>query len=241
MLKKPQLLVCATAVTSILGFSLLPPATAQITPEEFQMGRAREACIAQAQQQQLMFNSMVTTIPISNSNGQMVGSDVVMSVSQNGRVYDVSCSFNQASGSATISNLPNPGQGGSTSLPTEGNFPGRGLAIGSVFSDERSVDASLSFNQSNNFSFSLSVPPGTGAQVNYTGRITRIRRASSGGSNSFVLQGRVESFASSANGLQVTNVTGTCDIEVFDALVISSSCNTRLRNSNTRFEGLAQF
>ncbi|NJN87087.1 MAG: hypothetical protein HC881_13330 [Leptolyngbyaceae cyanobacterium SL_7_1] len=241
MLKRTQLLVCTTAATSFLGFSLHPPATAQITPQEFQMGRAREACIAQAQQQQLLFNSVVTTIPISNSSGQMIGSDVVMSVSRNGRVYDVSCSFDHASGSATIVDLPDRGQSGSTPLPTEGDFPGRGLAVGSVFGDERSVDASLTFNQTNNFSFSLSVPPGTGAQVNYTGRITRIRRPASGGSNSFVVEGRVQSFASSANGLQVTDVTGNCEIEVFDALVIASSCNTRLRDSGTRFEGLIQF
>lgn len=241
MLKKTQNLACATAVTSMLSFSLLSPATAQITPQEFQMGRAREACIAEAQRQQLGFNQVVTTIPISNSSGQMIGSDVVMSVNRDGRVYDVSCNFDNASESATISNLPDPGQGNSTSIPTEGNFPGRGLASGSVFGDERSADASLTFNQTNNFSFSLAVPPGTGAQVNYMGRITRIRRPASGSFNSFIVEGRVESFASSANGLQVTNVTGNCSVEVFDSLVISSSCNTRLRDSGTRFQGLIQF
>jgi hypothetical protein len=240
MIKQIQFLAGVTAFTTMLEFSLLFPATAQITEQEFQMGRARTACREQAEQQLLTVNSIVTTIPVS-SGGQMIGSEVLLNVSRSGSTYDVRCDYDNASRVATISNLPNPGEGSASSVPAEGTFSGRGLASGSVFGNEREAEALLNFNQTNNFSFSLAVPPGTGAQVQYAGRITRIRRASSGGSHSFVLQGRVQSFASSANNLQVINATGTCDIEVFDARVISSSCNTRLRDSGTRFEGLLQF
>lgn len=243
MFKKARFLMSVTALISVLGLSLLPPVTAQITEQEFQMGRAREACRMQAEQQLLTFNRVVSTVPVSNNSGQMVGSNVIMNVTRSGSTYDVRCYYDNASRAATISSLPNSGEGpsgGASALPTEGNFEGRGLASGSVFGDERSVDAALSFNQ-NNFSFSLSVPPGTGAQVNYNGTVNRIRRNGPTNSNSFTLRGQVRSFASSANNLMVITATGNCEIEVFDARVISSTCNTRLRDSATRFQGLQQF
>jgi hypothetical protein len=234
---------CLTGITSFaaLGLSLLSNAHAQISEQEFQMGRAREVCRTQAEQQLLTVNRVVSTMPISGSGGQMIGSEVILNVSRAGSTYDVRCNYDNASRAATISNLPNSegGASNSTTLPTEGDFSGRGLTSGAVFGDERETDASLSFN-GNNFSFWLAVPPGTGAQVNYSGTVTRLRGTGSN-SNSFVLQGRVQRFASSANNLQVINATGNCRIEVFDARVISSTCNTRLRDSSTRFAGLQQF
>lgn len=234
---------CLIAVTSLAaaGLPLFPSAYAQINEQEFQMGRAREACRNQAEQQLLTVNRVVSTMPVSGSGGQMIGSEVILNVSRTGSTYDVRCNYDNASRSATISNLPNSGEGSSssTTLPTEGDFSGRGLTSGSVFGNERETDAMLSFN-GNNFSFSLAVPPGTGTQVNYSGSITRLRGTGSN-PNSFVLQGRVQRFASSANNLQVINATGNCRLEVFDARIVSSSCNTRLRDSSTRFEGLQQF
>lgn len=239
MFQKSQVLASIATLTSILGFSLFPQATAQISEQEFQMGRARAACQSQAEQQQLTFNNVITTIPLFNSSGQMTGSEVILNVGRSGTTYDVRCDYDNASQMATISTLPEAGS--SSSVPVAGNFSGRGLANGSIFGSERETEAALTFNQQNNFSFSLAVPPGTGDQVQYSGRITRLRRASSGGSQSFVLQGRVQRFASSDNDLQVINATGTCEIEVFDSRVVSSACNTRLRDSATRFEGLLQF
>ncbi|HEY9639726.1 MAG TPA: hypothetical protein V6C57_04545 [Coleofasciculaceae cyanobacterium] len=240
MFKKTQCWIGVAAVTSILGVSLFSRATAQITEQEFQMGRAREACSAQAGQQSLTFNRVVSTIPISNSSGQMVGSNVILNVSSSGSTYDVRCYYDNASRVATISDIPSSGEGtsgGSSSLPTEGNFLGQGLVSGSIFGNEREVDASLNFNR-NNFSFSLAVPPGTGEQVQYNGTINRLRSTSSTNSNSFTLRGQVRSFASSTNNSVVITATGTCQVEVFNARVISSSCNTRLRDSATRFEGV---
>ncbi|UBF30028.1 hypothetical protein K9N68_38170 (plasmid) [Kovacikia minuta CCNUW1] len=124
--------------------------------------------------------------------------------------------------------------------PQEGSFPGRGVANGSVFTRGRMTDAQLNFNRGN-FSLSLSVPPGTGAQVNYSGTYTRLQRAGSSNSNSFILDGRIQRFASSANGLKSINTSGSCRIDVFDALVLNSSCNTRVTDSSTRFHGLEQF
>ncbi|MBF2050980.1 MAG: hypothetical protein EDM05_009485 [Leptolyngbya sp. IPPAS B-1204] len=229
-----------TGITAaVIGVALAPQGYAQINEQEFQMGRAREACRNQAEQQRLTVNQVVSTMPISGSGGQMIGSDVILNVSRGGNTYDVRCTYDNASRSATIANLPDPnGSGNSTTVPTEGSFEGRGLASGSVFGNERETDAMLSFNSTNNFSFSLAVPPGTGAQVNYSGRIRSTR---STGANSFVLRGQVQRFASSANNLEVINATGTCEIEVFDARVISSTCNTRARDSATRFAGLKQF
>lgn len=231
--------VCLGLGITVAVVGVAPSGFAQLTEQEFQMGRAREACRNQAVEQSLTVNSVVSTMPISGSGGQMTGSEVILNVSRGGSTYDVRCNYDNASRAATIANLPESGSGSSTTLPTEGNFAGRGLASGAVFSDEQETEANLSFN-GNNFSYTLAVPPGTGTQVNYGGTVRRLRGTGSN-PNSFVLQGRVRRFASSANNLDVVNATGDCRIEVFDARVISSSCNSRARNSSTRFEGLSQF
>lgn len=126
------------------------------------------------------------------------------------------------------------------SPPSQGTLPGRGVASGSVFTRGRMADAVLNFNNGK-FSLSLAVPPGTGAQVNYTGTYNRLQRVGSPNSGSFILEGRIRSFASSANNLRVDNTTGTCRIETFDSLVLISSCNTSIRDSATRFQGMEQF
>jgi hypothetical protein len=232
----------ATAIglsIGLLGLLLLPRANAQISEQEFQMGRAREACIEQTRQQSLIFNNVVSTIP-NSSGGQMIGSEVILNVGRAGATYDIQCSYNNASRTATIVSVPGGSTGNSTSPTLEGSFSGKGLTSGSVFGKERETDASLNFN-GNNFSFSLAVPPGTGAQVVYSGTITRQRRTGSTNSGSFRLIGRVRSFASSDHDLRVINAAGDCQIEVFDSRVTSSSCNTRVRNSSTYFQGLQQF
>jgi len=239
--KQIHVWVGVTAVW-LAGLTLLPQADAQISELEFQKGRARAACRNQAEQQALAVNDIVATIPISDGGGQLVGSEVILNVNRAGNSYNVRCDYDNFSGTATIANLPEPDEGLSrpNSRPTEGNFLGRGLARGSVFGVEQATDANFSLNGSN-YSFSLAVPPGTGTQVTYIGTVNRFRRVNSGSGNSFVMQGRVRSFASSATNMQITNVAGDCEIEVFDSRVIASSCNTRLRDTATRFEGLHQF
>jgi hypothetical protein len=58
---------------------------------------------------------------------------------------------------------------------------------------------------------------------------------------SFTLTTRVRSFDSSETLRIVTNTTGTCRIEVFDARINYINCNTVVDNSSTRFLGLEQF
>jgi len=239
MFKQLQFLIRSTTVVTVVGLFLLPRATAQISEQEFQMGRAREACIAQVQQQSLIFNNVVSTVP-TTSNGQMIGSEVILNVGRTGATYDVRCSYNNASRVATIASTPGGSSGNTTSPTLAGTFLGRGLTRGAIFGNERETDASLNLN-GNNFSFSLAVPPGTREQVLYSGTITRQRGTGSTNSSSFRLEGRVRSFASSTNNLQVINATGNCQIEVFDSRVVTSSCNTRVRDSSTTFQGLQQF
>lgn len=128
----------------------------------------------------------------------------------------------------------------SSSTPTEGSFSGRGQASSSVFGRGQQADASLDFNR-NGFNLALSVPPGTGAQVQYLGTINRLRGTNSDNPNSFVLEGRVQSFASSANNLRVIDTAGTCRIEVSDARITSVSCSANAPSSSTRFTGMSQF
>ncbi|MGA9378171.1 MAG: hypothetical protein WBV73_05330, partial [Phormidium sp.] len=79
------------------------------------------------------------------------------------------------------------------------------------------------------------------AQVNYNGTFNRIRGNNPDNPNSFILQGQVEGFASSINGLRVVNTSGTCRIEVSDGRITSTSCNTNARGSSTQFRGMSQF
>jgi hypothetical protein len=232
---------------AIAAFALLPQAQAQITQQEFQMGIARDACVAQAQQEAFVFNNFLATSPTFDRNNQMTGSVVTFNASRNGRAYLIECRYNNASRSATINarSLGTP-PGNGSALPTEGSFQGRGLVSGSVFGAERPTDAFLTFN-ANNFSFSLATLEGGGttaggAELNYNGTVVSLDSTrASGGAGNFILRGRVNTFASSANNLQVFEAPGTCQIEVADGRVIASDCSTSFRDSTTRFDGIPQF
>lgn len=121
----------------------------------------------------------------------------------------------------------------------QSSFQGRGVAQGSAFTRGRNATVSLTIDGSN-FGIELAEPPGTRARVQYRGSIIRQNNGPAN-SNSFTLDGRVRSFNSSANLRVLNNTTGTCRVEVFDARVISSTCNAVADDSSTRFLGLEQF
>ncbi|MDX2228256.1 MAG: hypothetical protein NW220_01370 [Leptolyngbyaceae cyanobacterium bins.349] len=121
--------------------------------------------------------------------------------------------------------------------PTRSEFEGRGVAHGSVFRRGQSVNTSLTVDQGR-FIFNIVQPPGTRNRVRYQGTIVRQPPATN---NSFILDGRVQTFDSSASTRIFNNTTGTCRIEVFDARVISSTCRAVVPDSNTQFLGLEQF
>ena len=106
----------------------------------------------------------------------------------------------------------------------EGTFSGTGVATGSKFTVGRQADAVLNFNTSNNFSLSLSATGADTLEMTYQGTVTR-QSASSLGASGFVLETRVNSFASSLGDWQVFEATGTCRIEVLASRVVSSTCN----------------
>jgi hypothetical protein len=120
---------------------------------------------------------------------------------------------------------------------------GRGVANGSVFNRGRNANVSLTVNR-NNFGFELTEPSSNNRsnrnKVEYRGTVVR-QTNSDRDSGSFTLDGRVQSFTSSANLRPINNTTGTCQIEVFDSRVISSTCRTVTSDSTTRFFGLEQF
>jgi len=122
--------------------------------------------------------------------------------------------------------------------PVSNNFQGRGIAQGSAFTRGRNANVVLTLDR-DNFSFELAEPPGTRARVQYRGAI--IRRTNTNNANGFTLDGRVRSYSSSANLRVLSNTTGTCRIEVFDARVISSTCRAATNDSSTQFLGLEQF
>jgi hypothetical protein len=124
-------------------------------------------------------------------------------------------------------------------------FQGRGVAQGSVFARGRNANLSLTL-EGENFSLEM-VEPQTSSNRNraprraqYRGVIVR-RNEESSGRNSFVLFTRVRSFDSSETLRIISNTTGSCRLEVFDARIIDSNCSTVTDNSSTRFLGLEQF
>ncbi len=119
-------------------------------------------------------------------------------------------------------------------------FQGRGVAQGSAFTRGRNANVSLTITPGNNFILNLAEPAGTRARVEYRGSIVRQTSTSTHAGN-FTLDGRVQTFDSSAATRILNNTTGTCRIEVFDARVISSTCRTVASDSYTQFLGLEQF
>lgn len=106
LLKQSQFVMgWALFASTVMGGICLSPAQAQMSEQEFQMGRAREACTNQAQKQLLTVNRVVSTTPIGGSGGRMIGSEVLLSVSRKGATYDVKCRYDNASRAATISSL----------------------------------------------------------------------------------------------------------------------------------------
>lgn len=227
--------VLSSSVITLATLALAYPAAAQPIPP-----KASNACIQRTAEEMVVATRDIVVTgagPIDAENG-------VRTLTLRNRVtgQTANCRVNTIDGTVLSVTLTG---GGSTpppsvSPPTEGNFSGRGRASGSVFGGGRQADASLTFNQ-NRFSLGLFVPPGTGAQVRYQGTINRLRSTSPNNPNSFVIESRVQSFASSANGLRVINTAGTCRIEIFDARIVSTSCNTNVRNSSTQFTGMRQF
>uniref|UniRef100_A0A832H6G8 Uncharacterized protein n=1 Tax=Oscillatoriales cyanobacterium SpSt-402 TaxID=2282168 RepID=A0A832H6G8_9CYAN len=218
---------------TMTGGTTSPPTVQPVPPQ------ATNACIQRTAEEMVVATRDISVVSAGSANTNGVRT-LFMRNNQTGQTAE--CRVNTIDGtvlSVTLtggSSTPPP----SSSPPTQGNFSGRGQASGSVFGGGRQADASLTFNQ-NGFSLGLFVPPGTGAQVRYQGVINRLRGTSPNNPNSFVIEGRVQSFASSANGLRVTNTAGTCQIEIFDARIVSTSCNTNVRNSSTRFTGMRQF
>lgn len=90
--------------------SLLSQANAQMSDQEFQMGRAREACTAQAKKQGLNVNRVVSTVPVNGSGGVMIGSNVTLNVTRHGQTYDVRCDYTNNSRTAKISSTVSPPQ-----------------------------------------------------------------------------------------------------------------------------------
>lgn len=107
MLFKQYLTGASLFALTTIGLSFLSPAYAQMSEQEFQMGRAREACTNQSRNQGLTVNRVISTKPINGSGGRMIGSDVILNVSRQGSTYDVQCRYDNVSRGATISSISN--------------------------------------------------------------------------------------------------------------------------------------
>lgn len=105
LFKQAQSLIRCTLLASVTAAGLILPAQAQLSEQEFQMGRAREACTNQAKTQLLTVNRVVSTQPIGGSGGNMIGSEVILNVTRKGSTYDVKCNYDNTSRVATISSI----------------------------------------------------------------------------------------------------------------------------------------
>ncbi|WP_421655986.1 hypothetical protein [Leptothermofonsia sp. ETS-13] len=219
---------------TVAALMLAYPAIAQPVP-----AKARNACIQRTAEEMVVATRDITVIgagPIDPENGVR---NLFMRNTRTGQT--ATCRVNTIDGfvlSVTLGggNVPPP----VVSPPSQGNFQGRGNASGGVFGRGRRADASLSFNR-NRFNLRVFVPPGTRTQVQYLGTIRRIRNTNPSNPNTFVIEGRIDSFASSANNLRVINTRGNCRIDVFDARITSTSCSANAPGSATQFRGMSQF
>jgi hypothetical protein len=124
-------------------------------------------------------------------------------------------------------------------------FQGRGIAQGAAFSRGRNADLSLTLS-GENFFLEMTEPQTTSnrnrplSRIQYRGVIVR-RNDEANAPNNFTLVTRIRSFDSSENQRVITNTTGTCRLEVFDARVTYSNCSAIADDSSTRFLGLEQF
>jgi len=125
--------------------------------------------------------------------------------------------------------------------PSTNNFQGRGVVQGAAFNQGRNANVDLILDRDN---FGLEVVEiarsGSPIRVQYRGVVAR-RSTDPENARSFTLFGRVRSFTTSTNLRVLTNTTGTCRLEVFNARIISSNCDTVAENSSTRFLGVEQF
>jgi hypothetical protein len=228
--------ISGCGVITAVTLTLASTAIAQPIPP-----KARDACIQRTAEEMVVATRDITVTsagPIDPENGVRT---LFMRNTRTGQTAQ--CRVNTIDGFVLSVSLdssnPTPPPSGST--PTEGDFAGRGTASGAVFGAGQRADASLTFNQTGRFSLGIFVPPGTGADVRYLGIINQIRSTGTGNPNSFVLDGQVESFASSVNNRRVIETRGTCRIEVFDARIVSTVCSATTPGSNTRFTGMKQF
>jgi hypothetical protein len=119
--------------------------------------------------------------------------------------------------------------------PPQNEFDGRGIAHGAVFNRGRNANVTLSLNQGR-FVLNLAEPPGTRVRVRYQGSVAR--QTPGGAPGEFVVDGRVQTFDSSASNRIFNNTTGTCRIEVYNSRVVSSTCRSVAPDSTTQFLGL---
>lgn len=117
----------------------------------------------------------------------------------------------------------------------QNQFDGRGIAHGSVFNRGRNANVTLSVNR-DRFTLFMTEPPGTRVRAEYQGAIARQTPGARAGE--FVLDGRVQTFSSSASTRIFNNTTGTCRIEVYNSRVVASTCRSVAPDSNTEFLGL---
>jgi len=101
--------IAIATVATAMSLSLFPHAEAQLTEQEFQMGRAREACSDQARTQMLTVNRVISTTPVTDSAGRMIGAEVILNVTRSGQTYSVRCMYDNTARTANIFNISPPG------------------------------------------------------------------------------------------------------------------------------------
>ncbi|MEX0269648.1 META domain-containing protein [Leptolyngbyaceae cyanobacterium UHCC 1019] len=120
-----------------------------------------------------------------------------------------------------------------TPPPRGRTYQNRGIASGSIFTQGRQTNATLT-RMGNNFTFRLETPSLLGLKMEYGGTETRTQTLRNG----FILTGRVRNLASSATLNNALPAIGSCRIEVLDSRVVSSYCDMAIKSTTTRFQGV---
>ncbi|PZV11610.1 MAG: hypothetical protein DCF22_14135 [Leptolyngbya sp.] len=117
--------------------------------------------------------------------------------------------------------------------PNGRTYQNRGIASGSIFTQGRQTNATLT-RTGNNFTFRLETPTALGLAMEYRGTNTRTQNIRNG----FIFTGRVRSLVSSATLNNALPAIGSCRVEVLNSRVVSSYCDMAPKANTTKFQGI---
>lgn len=101
----PRFVGPAPGMAPVRGAAPTVPLPAPLPTDAGMAARAERACVQQGRAEGLAVQRVVGTRAVIGPDGQMIGRDVMLQVSRQGRLFDVRCNFTVATDEARIMTL----------------------------------------------------------------------------------------------------------------------------------------